>query len=424
MTVVLTLFVMLVVQAAYLLSLHRVKSDWNHLYEKELRAQSELVIHTAEARGLNAAQKQLLESDFSEYILLYEIDDEHEDTPESLDINSQTMQLIYFTDRYNRPAILELRNINRVPLFFSFTLLGFILRSLPMVLLSLLLAYFWVKRLSRPLQEIAQSVKQIGQGDLHIRLPDTLTDQTDEIGEFSRRFNAMIDNINELQENQKRMLTDIAHELRSPLARQKLAINFLKDKDLERDSLLYESYLDRIEQEGERLNELIEEVMIYLRDAKNPNRILEHVSLTQLLVSVIDDANFEYSEKNKRVKAHLPSNVTLKGNYIHLERAIENIIRNALFHTKEGTEVVVLLQSTLNNTATLDIIDFGDGVSDEQMKQLTEPFYRTDKARNRQDGGYGLGLAIADEIIRNHNGTLDFKSHSSGGLQVTITLPL
>nr|WP_246782716.1 ATP-binding protein [Wohlfahrtiimonas chitiniclastica] len=225
------------------------------------------------------------------------------------------------------------------------------------------------------------------------------------------------------------MISDIAHELRSPLARQKLAINLLKERQFHKYD--YKDLLDRIENEGSRLNELIDEILNYLRPLQNHQLSLidtgEEVYLTAMLESLIDDAAFEFSKQNKGIEFDLDfdNHMVVRGDFLKLERAIENIIRNALFHTKPYTKIMVTLKlDPATNEAIIEVKDHGNGVPEEHIPFLTKPFYRVDSARNKKDGGYGLGLTITNEIIKHHNGSISFENGAVDGLIVTIRLPL
>ena len=426
-TAFLLIILMVIGQGAYILSLDKVERDWSKLFRSELLQPTIEIVQITEDKGIIAGREYIKSINREKNFILTNVDvNRPTRRDESVRLsNHQAVIFFYFMDENRNPILLEIRNDQRISQFFSSTIGGFVLRTIPLILLSFILTFFWVRRFSQPLEEFSSYVKRISDGEMNVRIPERLTHQANEVGDLAVHFNYMIDNIAELQENQKRLLSDIAHELRSPLSRQKLALTLLQDPKVQNDSDAFYQYIDRAEMEADRLNELISEVMIYLREGRNSQEIitLEKLSLTSMLESIIEDANFEFSQENRSIEAYLPSNIFIKGDYIRLERAIENIIRNALFYTHNYTRVFVSLQ-VMRHYAIIDVIDDGDGVPEEHIPFITKPFYRTDEARNQRQGGYGLGLAITQEIIECHHGSIEFKNHEHKGLQVTIKLPL
>ena len=426
-TAFLLIILMVIGQAAYILSLGKVEKDWSQLFREELLQPTIEIVQISEDFGIQAGRDYIKSINREKNFILTNVDVNRPNRrDESVRLsNHQAVIFFYFLDENRNPILLEIRNDQRISQFFSSTIGGFVLRTIPLILLSFILTFFWVRRFSQPLEEFSSYVKRISDGEMNVRIPERLTAQANEVGDLAVRFNYMIDNIAELQENQKRLLSDIAHELRSPLSRQKLALTLLQDPKVQNDSDAFYQYIDRAEMEADRLNELINEVMIYLREGRNSQEVttLEKLSLTSMLESIIDDANFEFSQHHRSIEAYLPINIFVSGDFIRLERALENIIRNALFYTHDNTIVFVSLQ-VMRHYAVIDVIDDGDGVPAEHLPFITKPFYRTDEARNQRQGGYGLGLAITQEIIERHHGSIEFKQHESKGLQVTIKLPL
>lgn len=342
--------------------------------------------------------------------------------------NIKQNQLIYFTDKNQYLYLIEVKNPSHAVLYFSLSTEGFLLRSIPIFVLILFFTFFWAKRFLVPIEALIKSAQQVGKGNLQLIPPESTQNSTPEIKELTQTFNIMVQNLAKLQKSQQEMISDIAHELRSPLARQKLAINLLKDRQFHKFD--YKELLDRIENEGLRLNELIDEILNYLRPLQahqTSEQNTEDVYLTSLLESIIDDASFEFSKQNKGIdiKVDVEQDLIVLGEYLKLERAVENIVRNALFHTKPYTKIEVSLhKDDSTNEAIISVRDHGCGVPEENIPFLTKPFYRVDSARNKRDGGYGLGLTITHAIITYHKGSLIFKNAPDEGLIVTITLPL
>ena len=221
----------------------------------------------------------------------------------------------------------------------------------------------------------------------------------------------------ELQERmqaQKRLLGDVSHELRSPLARQRVALALAQDNPEKAAS-----YLLRIEQETERLEELIGQL---LASQAGEVQLDTHIDLVPLLQQLCSDANFEGSAQGKRcVLTCSVSEAVVASSGDLLRKSFENVLRNALHHTRPGTDVRVQLERSADDFRVC-VTDCGSGVPDNELNKIFEEFYRTDMARSRDAGGYGLGLSIARRSIVRHGGSISAEN-TSNGLAVTITLP-
>lgn len=430
--------VVLTVQLAYIYIADDYNDEWKIIYHEEvIPILSELVISghysdtTKSVHALETVAKR-----HSRYLSLYylgaitpdqNILKAHTELFEMSNIKQN--QLIYFSDQENNLYLIEVKNPSHAMLYFSLSLEGFIIRSIPIFALILFFSLFWAKRFLGPISALIRASQQVGKGNLQTILPENLTTATPEIRELCQTFNVMVQNLSKLQKSQQEIISDIAHELRSPLSRQKLAINLLKERQFHKFD--YKELLDRIENEGSRLNELIDEILNYLRPLQNHDLLAdkqgEEIHLPALFETLIEDASFEFSKQNKGIEFDIDivNNLVVMGDYLKLERATENIIRNALFHTKPYTKIMVTLhKDSKANEAVITVRDHGSGVPEEQIPFLTQPFYRVDSARNQRDGGYGLGLTITNEIVKYHHGTLTFENAENDGLIVTIRLPL
>jgi two-component system sensor histidine kinase CpxA len=219
---------------------------------------------------------------------------------------------------------------------------------------------------------------------------------------------------------QRQLLSDVSHELRSPLARLQVALGLARQRAEGRAS----NELDRIERETERLNELIGQVLSLARlesGVTAPAR--EPVDLAELLERVAADADFEARAANRRVEIAHSTPATVEGDARLLRSALENIARNAVRYTAEGTAVTLsLARDTQQARWLVTIRDQGPGVPDDMLPRLFEPFARVGDARDRASGGYGLGLAIARKAIRLHGGEVSARNESEGGLSVVVAL--
>jgi len=219
--------------------------------------------------------------------------------------------------------------------------------------------------------------------------------------------------------SQRRLLRDVSHELRSPLARLTVALQLARD----REGLRAAEALDRIERETGRLDDLIGQLLLLERlEARAPDTEAVDFDLTALLNEVVDDASFEASATERAVEVEAVSSCPMRGYPALIRSALDNVLRNAVRHTAEETPVEVSIDCG-EASAEVSIRDHGSGVPEEHLETLFEPFSRVADARERSTGGAGLGLAIARRAIEVHDGTVTARNHPDGGLEVVITLP-
>jgi len=280
-------------------------------------------------------------------------------------------------------------------------------------------------RLTAPVRRLRSAVQRLSGGDLTARVGPGLVRPGDEIAALGRDFDLMAARIEELMTAQQQLLRDISHELRSPLARQKVALELAR----QRSGPEAEWALDRIDREAERLNDLIGQLLTLTQIETGRNQIPRGpVSLTRLIQAIAADANFEAETRQRRVRAVVEGDLTIQGSEEMLRRAIENVVRNAIRYTPEHTQVDVLVSrrpgQSGGDTAAVCIRDHGPGVPEAALSQLFLPFYRVADARDRQTGGTGIGLAITERAVRLHNGTVSAANAPDGGLIVEIVLPI
>ena len=293
-----------------------------------------------------------------------------------------------------------------------------ILQIVTALLIVALLTAFVTWHITDPLRKLKQATHSFARGNLNTRLSDSSCQKNDEIGEVSLAFNHMAERISLLVNNQQRLFRDISHELRTPLARQQIALELLARKipDTEHQSL------HRIEREIERMNALIDQVLTLLRlEQSDLSPISEVYDLSELLFKLTQDAEFQTQSKHQ---IHLvqPEKNLLTGQQELVSRAVENILRNAIRYTPEEGRVFIRAEVT-PESVVIRIEDEGEGVPEDSLKRLFEPFYRVEACRNQQSGGYGVGMAIAEQAIRAQSGTIEASNRPTGGLRVEITLP-
>ncbi|WP_051553405.1 sensor histidine kinase [Desulfobulbus elongatus] len=287
-------------------------------------------------------------------------------------------------------------------------------------LICLLLA----RSFSAPLDRLRRTSRQIAAGDLSARVGTSLGKPGNEIGDLGRDFDLMAERMEGLVNGQKRLLLDISHELRSPLARLNLTLELTKKRCADDDG-----NLARIGRESVRLNELIGQLLTLARsetaaiDADAPA-----VDLVALLQEIGADVDFETRGQGKGVRLLDCEAVTVTGSRELLRQAIENIVRNGAYYTRSGSPVEVRLSSRRDESgarmAVIRVRDYGPGVPEDKLPHLTEPFFRVAEARDRTSGGVGLGLAIAQQVVHQHGGLLRFANTlEREGLEVEIELP-
>jgi two-component system sensor histidine kinase CpxA len=221
------------------------------------------------------------------------------------------------------------------------------------------------------------------------------------------------------------LLNDISHELRSPLARLNVALGLARKRSGSESA----DMLERIELEANRLNELIGRILTLARleDGEQPVP-RSPVPLDDLVLNIAEDAEFEAQARGCHVHSTiLEGDWGVRGNASLLHSAIENVVRNAIRYTGEGTTVEIQLQRAENSNgaeALVAVTDSGPGVPPDSLEKLFQPFYRLDDSRGRLTGGVGLGLAITERAVRFHGGKVAAYNRAEGGLLVEIRLPL
>jgi signal transduction histidine kinase len=319
----------------------------------------------------------------------------------------ERLVLVEATDdlRYRLIAILRPRMRRRVWDFWPFYLL--------ILLVITFLSYILAVHLVRPLRKLRRTVERFGRGDLSARSCST---RKDEIGDLSRAFDRMAERIETLLHAERRLLQDVSHELRSPLARLHFAV------ELARTSQDRETALTRIRKEADRLGGLVNELLQLTRAEGDPSsRELDHVALHNLLRAVVEDCALEAEAHRCRLDLRVARPAFLRGERELLRRAIENVLRNAIHHAPEGTAVEVSLEVHAP-AAAIRVRDYGPGVPEELLEEIFKPFVRVESDRDRVSGGVGLGLSIARRAVGLHQGTLTARN-AGPGLLVTFELP-
>ena len=308
------------------------------------------------------------------------------------------------------------------PQKFSIFPPDFTMRITISIIMLTLLSFLLARHITDPITKLRKAIQEFATGNLGARVGETLGKRQDEIAQLGLDFDQMTSQIQNLIKDRQQLLRDISHELRSPLARLFVALEISKNKASE-DVM---PNLQRIALEAERLNTLIGEILLLNKLETGPNlRICKLVDLSELIHRIGDDANFEAQSRNVSVViAPFPViHVECYPEMIH--RAIENVVRNAIRYTNEGTTVNISIEAKKSekDPVILTIEDNGPGVPSINLPHLFKPFYRVEGDRGRKTGGTGVGLTIAYRAIKLHDGEIRAENSKDGGLKIIITIP-
>jgi signal transduction histidine kinase len=298
------------------------------------------------------------------------------------------------------------------------------LRLIVVFITAGIVCYGLARYLTAPVIRLRRAAQSLAGGDLAARVGSGAGRRRDELTDLGHDFDLMAERIESLISAQRRLFLDLSHELRSPLARLHVALGLARQRTGPEAS----DPLNRIEREADRLNGLITQVLTLARlEADTSQKASIRVDLSRLVQEVSWDADFEARSHGRVVRVITCEDCTIIGNPELLRSALENVVRNAVRYTAEGTEVEIALRRLTNNghsQAVITVRDHGEGVPEDSLAYLFRPFYRVAEARDRQTGGIGLGLAITERALRVHSGTVKAANAPDGGLVVEAFLPL
>jgi signal transduction histidine kinase len=287
------------------------------------------------------------------------------------------------------------------------------------LLVSGVICYVLTRYLTGPVLRLRAAARRLAEGELTARASDT-PPRRDEIGELVRDFNFMAERVEGLVTSQRQLISDISHELRSPLARINATLG------LARQRLGQNVLFDRLERDAERMNDMIGRLLTLATlemTATSPE--MRRINLKALVADIVTDAQWEARERNCHVELVCNGECDIEANPELLRSAAENVIRNAVRYTAPGTavEVQVDCQHRGNgDAAMIRVSDRGPGVPNAELSNIFRPFYRVADARDRESGGVGLGLAIAERVARVHGGSIHAENRAGGGLEVVLSL--
>ncbi len=308
-----------------------------------------------------------------------------------------------------------------VPTVWRRLMLSMTTRLAAIFLVGGLLCFALARHLTAPIASLSRAVEALADGQLHTRVGTVVGRRHDEVGILARDFDRMAERVEGLVSGQRRLLGDVSHELRSPLARLTVALSLARQGS--RPDVA--EYFSRIDNETGRLDRLIEQLLTLARlESGVDHDLRERFDLEELVQEVVGDCDFEARAAGKRVVLEMCECASMTGLAELVRSAIENVVRNATRHTAPGTSVEVGLRVEAQMTAHLSVRDHGPGIDETLTAEMFKPFWRNLGGQEEQVEGAGLGLAITDRIVRMHEGRVRATNVGDGGLVVTIDLPM
>ena len=266
-------------------------------------------------------------------------------------------------------------------------------------LLLIMIAIVFLKNQTRPIVKLAKAAESFGKGEF---IKEFRPSGAKEIRQAAYEFDKMRKRITIQLHQRSEMLSGISHDLRTPLTRLKLQLSFLKQQDLAK------KMSDDIEEMERMLNEYLE----FARFQKNEET--ETANLNNVIIKIVE------KYEDKKINVNLEENLTINMRLNSFKRCLMNLIDNGLSY---GKKVEILTKKTLSNVIIL-VDDDGPGIPEKEYKNVMKPFYRIDKSRGQNKAGVGLGLSIANDIIRSHGGNISLEKSPLNGLRVRVCLPL
>ena len=278
--------------------------------------------------------------------------------------------------------------------------------ALALAALILFLNYFMVNKMLNPVRLLKQGAERIRQGDLSYRVKSNLQD---ELGELTESINHMADSLQSMLEAKRQLLMAISHELRTPITKAKLRMEFMPESD-----------------EKDQLKEDINEIDLLISDLLEAERLNnDHSALVServLLANFIRSIAESFKSNNGEIEIEIPVNdLEFEIDKLRIRLLITNLLNNAVRHGKGN--LINVRVSFSGDRGIIEVKDNGEGISEEHITQITEPFYRADSARQRNTGGFGLGLYLCRLIAQAHGGEMIIVSQEGQGTQITVNLP-
>ena len=288
------------------------------------------------------------------------------------------------------------------------------------LIVSGVVSYLLARAISKPVRQLRHATVSLAEGNMNSRVASSVGQRRDELGMLARDFDVMAEKLQHAAAQQTELSRNISHELRSPLARLRVAMELAKRKTGELPEF------DRIDDETERLDRLIGQILSYTRMESGSQSKPASIDIGDLVQEVVENVNFECRAEGYegvRVETKLEASPIVIGYADALTSAIENIVRNAVRHSPPNQTVTVRVAEEPGDIAIVQVADDGEGVAADELPHLFQPFFRTRSATaDLRKRGTGLGLAIAERAVKLNGGSVSARNRESGGLIVTIRL--
>lgn len=290
--------------------------------------------------------------------------------------------------------------------------------AVSILLASLACGVIISKKLTSRLESMAWAAKAFSRGNFETRLPEA-GNEKDVFDVLAGSFNQMAEAIERQLHNERRLLADISHELRSPLSRMAVAVALIDRKKENPENV---SALRRLDKEIRHMGELVELLLEQAQERNAQTKIAENLNLGQATQDIVGDFELLALEQNKSIEATVEKGLAIWTSPLMLQRILGNVLANAVFYTPENTKVLVRV-SQQGEYAKIIVRDAGPGVPEKQLDDIFRAFYRVDDSRTRTSGGTGLGLALAKNAVLHLGGRMSARN-AFPGLEVSILLPL
>lgn len=299
----------------------------------------------------------------------------------------------------------------------SFTWIESVLWIIGVLLQSLVVVGLVIGLVRRKLDSVVHATQLIADGDLSTRVPD-IGSGRDIFSNLSKYFNSMADSLQDSNRNEKRLMADISHELRSPLTRMSVAVSILEESGVPEGSA---ETLQMLENDIEHMNNLVEVLLIQGKNRAAHSEVKTQVNISALLTDLSTNFCILGREDKKRLVNEIEPGIVVSGYETKMRMIFENILSNAFFYTPPHSEVCIRAH-TDGKEAVISIRDHGPGVPEDDLEKIFQIFFRTDTSRTRDSGGVGLGLSLAREAVAELNGRIS-ASNTKPGLLITVQLP-
>lgn len=284
------------------------------------------------------------------------------------------------------------------------------------IVLGTAIAYYLAGRVLKPVRKLSQSVKEINESNLYLKLTEPVS--KDEIGSLTGSFNGMLERLNESFTNQKNFAANAAHELRTPLSTMKAGIQVL-EMDEEPTIEDYKETIDIMKKNTDRLIKIVDDLLILSKSEQGD--LTNTIDLSKILHEIKQELSDKATAMNISINLN-ECEGTIEGNETLIYRALFNLIENAVKYNKIGGTVTVYSIRD-NSNVKISVMDNGIGISKGAADHIFEPFYRADRYRTRKIGGSGLGLAIVKGIVEKHSGRINVTSIEGEGTTFEVLLP-